>query len=64
MNDGRIYGDSGGPVFFDGKRTMASVTSFGMNAQCKASTSRTGSTGPRSCPGSSIRTAATTARDR
>jgi hypothetical protein len=32
---GTCNGDSGGPVFFDGTRTIASVTSFGMNAQCK-----------------------------
>ena len=32
---GTCNGDSGGPIFFAGTRTIAAVTSFGMNAQCK-----------------------------
>ena len=32
---GSCNGDSGGPVFFKGTRTIAAVTSFGMNGQCK-----------------------------
>jgi Trypsin len=32
---GTCSGDSGGPVFFQGTRTIAAVTSFGMNGQCK-----------------------------
>ena len=32
---GTCNGDSGGPVFFKGTRTIAAVTSFGMNGQCK-----------------------------
>ncbi len=32
---GTCNGDSGGPIFFQGTRIIAAVTSFGMNAQCK-----------------------------
>jgi len=32
---GSCNGDSGGPVFFDGTRTIAAVVSFGRNPQCK-----------------------------
>jgi hypothetical protein len=32
---GSCSGDSGGPVFFEGTRTIAAVVSFGMNGQCK-----------------------------
>ena len=32
---GSCNGDSGGPVFFEGTRTISAVDSFGMNAQCK-----------------------------
>jgi hypothetical protein len=32
---GTCNGDSGGPVFFENTHVMASVTSFGMNGQCK-----------------------------
>jgi hypothetical protein len=32
---GTCNGDSGGPIFFEGTRIIAAVTSFGMNAQCK-----------------------------
>ena len=32
---GTCNGDSGGPIFFAGTRTIAAVTSFGRNAQCK-----------------------------
>ncbi|HEU4347974.1 MAG TPA: trypsin-like serine protease [Actinoplanes sp.] len=32
---GSCSGDSGGPVFFKGTRTIAAVVSFGMNGQCK-----------------------------
>jgi Trypsin len=32
---GTCNGDSGGPIFFAGTRTIAAVTSFGMNAECK-----------------------------
>jgi Trypsin len=32
---GSCNGDSGGPVFFEGTRTIAAVVSFGMNGQCK-----------------------------
>jgi Trypsin len=32
---GTCSGDSGGPVFFEGTRIIAAVTSFGMNPQCK-----------------------------
>jgi Trypsin len=32
---GTCNGDSGGPIFFAGTRTIAAVTSFGMNPQCK-----------------------------
>jgi hypothetical protein len=32
---GTCNGDSGGPIFFEGMRVIAAVTSFGMNAQCK-----------------------------
>ena len=32
---GTCNGDSGGPVFFKGTYTIAAVTSFGMNGQCK-----------------------------
>ena len=32
---GTCHGDSGGPVFFEGTRIIAAVTSFGMNGQCK-----------------------------
>jgi Trypsin len=32
---GSCNGDSGGPVFFKGTRTIAAVVSFGMNPQCK-----------------------------
>jgi hypothetical protein len=32
---GTCSGDSGGPVFFEGTNTIASVTSFGMNGECK-----------------------------
>lgn len=32
---GSCSGDSGGPVFFEGTRTIAAVVSFGMNPQCK-----------------------------
>ena len=32
---GSCNGDSGGPVFFEGTRTIAAVVSFGMNGKCK-----------------------------
>jgi trypsin len=32
---GSCSGDSGGPVFFEGTRTIAAVDSYGMNPQCK-----------------------------
>ena len=32
---GTCNGDSGGPLFFQGTRIIAAVTSFGRNAQCK-----------------------------
>ncbi len=32
---GTCNGDSGSPIFFAGTRTIAAVTSFGMNAQYK-----------------------------
>ena len=32
---GTCNGDSGGPIFFQGTRVIAAVTSFGMNGQCK-----------------------------
>jgi hypothetical protein len=32
---GTCNGDSGGPIFFEGTRVIAAVTSFGMNGQCK-----------------------------
>jgi secreted trypsin-like serine protease len=32
---GTCSGDSGGPVFIAGTHIMVSVTSFGMNAECK-----------------------------
>jgi Trypsin len=32
---GTCNGDSGGPIFFEGTRVIAAVTSFGMNPQCK-----------------------------
>ena len=32
---GTCNGDSGGPIFFQGTRTIVAVTSFGMNPQCK-----------------------------
>jgi hypothetical protein len=32
---GTCNGDSGGPIFFAGTTTIAAVTSFGMNGQCK-----------------------------
>ena len=32
---GSCNGDSGGPVFFEGTRTIAAVVSFGQNPQCK-----------------------------
>jgi trypsin len=32
---GTCNGDSGGPVLIGTSNTIASVTSFGMNAQCK-----------------------------
>lgn len=32
---GSCSGDSGGPVFFEGTRTIAAVDSYGMNSRCK-----------------------------
>lgn len=32
---GTCFGDSGGPVFFSGTRTIAAITSFGLNSTCK-----------------------------
>jgi hypothetical protein len=32
---GTCFGDSGGPVFFEGTDTIAAVTSFGLNPNCK-----------------------------
>jgi secreted trypsin-like serine protease len=32
---GTCFGDSGGPVFWDGSNVMAAVVSYGLNQNCK-----------------------------